>query len=424
MPRRPKLSKKKIGKHTYWVTQAGCAPGKYKYFGNVKDVTHKSADELFVEYRQSLFLESVEPEAPTPEEMTCWELCDRYLLWAVENLAPKNYGCKKSCLNQWCNHRILDSELSGYGGVIGDVPALDVTAQHLSEFLTARKKAISTSGKNKGKPISDVALSHNMVHVKACWNWAADQQRGNLLPKDHRPFAGLAKIPIAAKPKSEFELPTEEEYQILLKHADADFGKIRGTGGRYRRRTPKEYRTAAENPYRGFADIIRFCYAAGPRTNEIASLRVQDVHLRTRQVTLGKHKRTNTMNNTTVRDIQLNDEALAICKKHCKGKQPHEPVFTQNNGSAWTQDRLDERFRMIRELAKVRDQVTIYSFRHLWISDMMEDPKIPVGTIASMAGTSIEQIERTYGHFRNHMKAKAQARLDERRSQRKQSSGV
>ncbi len=37
MPRKPKLSKKKIGKHAYWVTQAGCAPGKYKYFGNVKE---------------------------------------------------------------------------------------------------------------------------------------------------------------------------------------------------------------------------------------------------------------------------------------------------------------------------------------------------------------------------------------------------
>ncbi len=88
-----------------------------------------------------------------------------------------------------------------------------------------------------------------------------------------------------------------------------------------------------------------------------------------------------------------------------QGKNPGDYVFTQASGSPWNQDRLDERFRMVRKLAKVRDQITIYSFRHLWISDMMEDPEIPVGTIASMAGTSIDQIERTYGHFRNRMKA-------------------
>jgi integrase len=384
-------------------------------------VGHKDADELFVAYRKSLFTEPAPTEAPN-SDISCWELCDRYLVWAQENLAAKNYGCKKSCLNQWCDHPIANSELPGYGGVIGDVPALEITALHLDDFLTTRKKAIGTAGKNKGRRISDVMLSHNMVHVKACWNWAADHRRGNLLPKDLRPFAGLAKIRIAAKPKSEFELPTEEEFQALLEHADADFGKVRGANGRYRRRTPKEYRTGSANPYRGFADIVRFCYAAGPRTSKIASLRVQDVHLRTCQVTLGKHKRTTTMNNTTVRDIQLNDEALAICKKHCKGRKPRDYVFTQSNGAPWNQDRLDERFRMIRTLAEVRDEITIYSFRHLWICDMMEDAEIPVGTIASMAGTSIDQIERTYGHFRNRMKAKAQARLDQRRAKRRKSS--
>jgi len=249
MPRAPKLTKKKIGRHTYWATQAGCVPGRYKYFGNVKEVGHKDADEFFVAYRKSFFTAPAPTEAPD-SDILCWERCDRYLLWAQENLAAKNCGCKKSCLNQWCDHPIANSELPSYGGAIG------------------------TAGKNKGRRISDVMLSHNMVHVKACWNWAADHRRGNLLPKDLRSFAGLAKIRIATKPKSEFELPTEEEFQALLEHADADFGKVRGANGRYRRRTPKKYRTGSANPYRGFADIVRFCYAAGPRTSEITSLRV------------------------------------------------------------------------------------------------------------------------------------------------------
>lgn len=417
MARAAKLTRKRVGKHTYWATQAGCPPGKPKYFGNAKELKRKDAEKLFLDYLQSLHNEPApDAEEGTGGDISCWELAERYLAWALENLAAKNYSCKKTCLDQWCNHTIESHELAGYGGVIGDVSALDISALHLAEFLTKRKKEKPKNG--SGKVVSEVTLSHNQVHVKACWSWAANPRKGNLLPKDFAPFAGLPKVRIPAKAKSEFELLTDAEYRAFLKHADADLGKIRGENGRYRRRKKAEYRRGADNPYRGFADVIRFCYAAGPRTSEVASLRVRDVHLRTRQVTLGRHKRTTSMNNTTVRDIQLNDDALTICKRLCRGKRANEFVFTQANGKPWTQDRLDERFRMVRRLVNVRDDITIYSFRHLWISDMMEDAEIPVGTIASMAGTSIDQIEKTYGHFRNQLKAEAQARLDARRAKR------
>jgi integrase len=49
-----------------------------------------------------------------------------------------------------------------------------------------------------------------------------------------------------------------------------------------------------------------------------------------------------------------------------------EPVFTQlRNGGQWDRHSASERFRAIRERAGVRQRITIYSFRHLRISEML-----------------------------------------------------
>ena len=65
----------------------------------------------------------------------------------------------------------------------------------------------------------------------------------------------------------------------------------------------------------------------------------------------------------------------------------------------------------MRERAGIRDCITIYSFRHLWISEMLM-AGVDVLLVAKMAGTSVAMIERVYGHFRNQSFQDAQARLD------------
>ena len=66
---------------------------------------------------------------------------------------------------------------------------------------------------------------------------------------------------------------------------------------------------------------------------------------------------------------------------------------------------MNARLRTVKELAaendeKVRDHITPYSFRDLYISEllMMGNPPFKV---AKLAGTSLREIERTYGHFFN-----------------------
>lgn len=222
----------------------------------------------------------------------------------------------------------------------------------------------------------------------------------------------MPKIRVPNKPLIEADLITAEEIELLLRHADDDLGKIRGRNGRYRQRDPNEFRPEPENPYCGFADVLRTYYHTGARTSELAHIQVRDVLHRTKQVVLGKHNRAHTMSEPVVRQLALNEDVYEILKRACRGKTPEDLVFVQNNGSAWNKDRLNERFRKIRERANVRSDVTIYSFRDLWISEALMSG-VEIATVAKMAGTSIKMIEQVYGHFRSEHFEQAQRKLDQ-----------
>jgi integrase len=141
-------------------------------------------------------------------------------------------------------------------------------------------------------------------------------------------------------------------------------------------------------------------------------------------VILGRHKRSKTQRTPTIRHITLNPEALAIFEMHCSGKKETDHVFLNSDGKPFNRKTLAERFNRVKEVAvekqlgNARDEITIYSFRDLWISEALMAPGNDIGTVARMAGTSIAMIERVYGHFRNKHLQDTQGRVDELRRQR------
>jgi integrase len=159
-------------------------------------------------------------------------------------------------------------------------------------------------------------------------------------------------------------------------------------------------------------------YATGARTSELLAARVADFQPATQQLVLGKHKRARTMKEPMPRTIALNPEALSIIRHRCEGRPANAQIFTRpRNGRPWDRHSVAERFCAVRERAGVRDSITVYSFRHLWISEMLM-ASVDVLLVARMAGTSVAMIERVYGHFRNQSYHEAQARLDEERAKR------
>ena len=66
---------------------------------------------------------------------------------------------------------------------------------------------------------------------------------------------------------------------------------------------------------------------------------------------------------------------------------------------AYSNVNIAERFQTVRNRTGIRSTITIYSFGHLWISEMLM-AGVDVLLVARMAGTSVAMIERVYGHFR------------------------
>jgi integrase len=394
MPRHPKLRKKKIGNSAYWFTKAGGET----YFGNINEVPFQEARKLFSDHVKSL----VENEKSSKRQtLKAGELMDLFLEWVKKNRSGRTYSTRKTYCSRFGSFRV-----GSQGTPIADLPAHRVKSTDLEAWLDHLKDGMQLDAQTR---------VHAETSVRHCWNWATKYPSPTpYLPPSFRPFAGVERTRVPLKALTEEDLITDQEIKTLLEAAKVDLDEFHRFGPKKRR---------AVNPYAGFADMLKCYYHTGARTGELAGCRVEDVLFRTHQVVLGKHKRSSTLRNPTPRHITLNDEALEIFRRQCEGKKHDDHVFLNSDNRPWARQTLPDRFERIKEIAekkklgKVRRHITIYDFRHLWISEALMSGN-DVATVAKMAGTSIAMIERVYGHFRNEHLREAQARLDEARKKR------
>jgi integrase len=359
----------------YWVSYAG---GKTTYFGRVSETPRKDALKRFKGRSDE------EPETPT---FTVADLAGRFLEWLKMNRSEKTHEERSRHVR-----RFVDAH--------GGVQAKTVDGSFLEAF---------TASLRQSRHAPDYIHKH-VVSIGAMFRFGA--RKG--LIANGTPFASVEPIRRQLRPLTESELMTPSEASTLLAFADADLSTV-GTGRGSRRREPHEYRLGEANPWRGFGDLLRTFHATGARTSELLNATVGDFQRSTRAIVLGSHKRAHTMRDARPRTITLNDDAYAIVARRCEGHPRDARIFTQpRNGRPWDRFSVAERFRAIRERAGVRDTITIYSFRHLWISEMLM-AGVDVLLVARMAGTSVAMIERVYGHFRNQSYHEAQARLDRER---------
>jgi len=414
MARPPKLRRHK----GYWYTQAGSTAGVY--FGRIDQLSFHDAQVLFREYLANITSkQSAGLIEQRSRDVAVAKLCDLHLLWVRSERSDALLKQRKSILNSWCNH-LVGRQLAGHGQKIGKLCSSVITRLHAEQYLAYR---CSQPTKKTKRPLGDKARRAHVIALKATWNWAADSVDdggGGLIATACRPLAKLSRGFVQAKDLSETELPTDQEVEILLRWATVEPSLVRAGTGRWRPRDSDESTTAES---RVFADLIRCYYGTGARTSELCLARVRDFMPRTGQVILGKHKRTRTQSTPTVRTIQV-DEALAeVMRRNSAGKGPDEPLFTHSDDRPWNQNQVNVRLRAIKKLTvennePVRKHITPYSFRDLYISEMLMMGETPF-KVAKLAGTSAREIERTYGHFFNDDLASSQARLAEAREQRR-----
>jgi len=393
MPRQAKLRKKKVRSTEYWFTESGGPPPTY--FGKVTEVPYKEARTLFAEHVRSLS-EGIKAR----NGLTCAELFDQFLEWIHQHRSLRTYDQRRRDCNRFGNFRLN-------GQRIADLPAARIKGADLEQWLDHLQKTDELDAQTR---------LHAETSIKHCWNWASKHPSPTpYLPSTFRPFSSVERTHVPRKVLTEDDLITDAEIEAVLKAARVDLDIFHRFG-------PKSARV--QNPYEDFSDMLRCYYHTGARTGELARVEVGDVLPKTKQVVLGKHKTSRTQRVQGLRVITLNEEAIRIFELYSSGKAKRDRVFTSSDGKPWKSRTLPSRFARVKEVAttmgfgQIRGHITIYDFRHLWISEALMAGN-DVATVARMAGTSIAMIERTYGHFRNEHLHEAQARLDEARKKRR-----
>ncbi len=303
------------------------------------------------------------PPPPTPlSSITVAELRDRYLDWLQRHRSPALHRETKRHLQRFCE-------------AFGGLHAIAIAGSHLEAF----QDALRAAGHDP------LYVKKHSTTVRAMFNRGV---KAEWVPQGFKPFASVEGIRLDPKPLLESDLPTDDEVKAMLAHAKGDM-----------------------------RDIIAVYHATGSRTHELIDARVGDYQPNARTLVLGRHKRSRTLREPIPRTITLNADANAILARRCEGHPADAHIFPNRKGKPYTSVLLDDRFATARKRAGVRSTITIYSFRHLWISEMLM-AGVDVLLVACMAGTSVAMIERVYGHFRNQSYKEAQARLDRERERR------
>jgi integrase len=293
--------------------------------------------------------------------LTVDDLAIRFLGWVLAQRGDKA-------------HAERSRHIGRFRDAYGTLPATAVEGRHIEAFTDDLRD-------------DGHALDYVQKHLVSVGAMFRKGVRKGWIP-DVKPFAAVEPIRLNPKVLTEASLPTTAEIEALFESADAD---AHGQMG----------------------DLLRLYFHTGARTSELIRAHVGDFQRATKRIVLTNHKRSHTMKDPVARAIGLNAAAFEIVRKHCDGRPSDAPIFPRpSDGKPYPSYGIDERFQTVRRRAGVRDGITIYSFRHLWISEALM-AGVDVMLVAKMAGTSVRMIETVYGHWRTQSFTDAQAKLDD-----------
>ena len=140
------------------------------------------------------------------------------------------------------------------------------------------------------------------------------------------------------------------------------------------------------------------------RAGAMAALAVADFDKRLGVLSIGKDKA------NAQRQIKLPPATAAFFAGQARGKSPSAPLLARATGSAWSKSTWAPVIRDAAAAAKMPAGITSYSLRHSTITDLI-GAGLDTLQVARMSGTSLQMIEKHYGHLRADHAATALAAL-------------
>lgn len=251
------------------------------------------------------------------------------------------------------------SHLVPFLAVIGDLLVTDLKRHHVTEWLRNQTTWNATTQ-------SDAA-----AEVKRAMQWAANEGRIDKNPIE------LLRMQRGA---SRDHVVSVSEYETLL-------------AGVWKQKFARRMVTS-------FRMVLIALRLSGCRPSEIINAKIEDFDGST--WTIREHK--NRKKTKRPRVIYLCPCLVTLTRAAARGRESG-PIFLAADGRPWKYSDLRKRFERLRDKCDVTKKCVLYSFRHTWITNALL-AGIDVATVAEMAGTSIEMIDRHYGHLnqqRDHM---------------------
>lgn len=241
-----------------------------------------------------------------------------------------------------------------YSDPIGALRADKLAQRHIEDWQ-ARMAAGAMAGRKSGKP-SKATMNRNLTTLKAALNRGVKRRE---IPQDRVvEWASISPHP-NADGKREIYLDLAQRRALL----DACGPDLR--------------------------DFLSCIALTGCRPGDPAAMIRRDYDGRTASA---KFK-----TKTGERTIPVSDAAKALFDRMAKGKLPAAHMFT-NEGQPWTAQRWAYQVKAAVAKAGLPADVVAYSLRHSWITDAILGG-MDVVTVSKLTGTSLEMINKTYGHL-------------------------
>jgi len=141
------------------------------------------------------------------------------------------------------------------------------------------------------------------------------------------------------------------------------------------------------------------------RPGEVAALKVEHLNARDRVLEIPTGK-------TDPRIVPLSSEALSHFKECAKNKLPGAWLVSRADGSQWKKEAWRDEVKAAAKKAKLPKATVAYTLRHSVITDLVTGDKtrgaapLDIFSVAKLAGTSVQMIEKHYGHLqREHARS-------------------
>lgn len=168
---------------------------------------------------------------------------------------------------------------------------------------------------------------------------------------------------------------------------------------------PKQRRKLIQSAPADLAVLLRALSLVPLRPGAMADLTAGSFDKRLATLTIGKDK------SGGARTITLPPSTAAFFAEQTKDKLPAAPLLAQAGGRAWNKDAWKGPFKAAAAAAELTAAATAYALRHSVITDLIALHKLDTMTVAQLSGTSLQMIEKHYGHLLRDHARDALARL-------------